>query len=189
MTGRRVKLILVLAGIALSGLQFLAWTQEWFTLTIDDGSRLAVTGDVAAPAISTLALTNLVLIGALSIAGPVFRVILGILQSLLGVTVLLSGVIALGNPAVAGAGAVTGATGISGSQSVETLVTAVALTAWPYVATVAGALLIAVGAAVVITGRSWPGSARKYSAVRTEPEAGGTRVDDWDALSAGDDPT
>ena len=188
MTGGRVKLLLLLSGLALSGLIFLGWTQAWFFIDLDEGASLSIAGDVAAPALSALALTCLVLNGALSIAGPVFRVILGALESVLGATVVLSGVLALTDPVKASAAAVSDATGVSGGESIAALVTSLVITAWPWVATVAGGLLVILGVLVVGTAGRWPGSGRKYSAVRLESADGGS-VDDWDALSEGHDPT
>jgi hypothetical protein len=188
-TPRRLKLGLLLGGLLLSGVVFLGWTQEWFAIALVDGPTLSVGGDVAAPALSTLALTCLVLLGALSIAGPFFRVVLGVLQLLLGATMVLSGVIALLNPIAASTATITDATGIAGAAPVAALVTSVAVGAWPLVSTIAAALLALLGLAVVVTSRRWPGSSRKYSAVKLVPEGERSTVDDWDALSSGEDPT
>ena len=189
MTPRRTKLVLLLGGILVSGLVFLGWTQEWFSVVVTEGPTLSVAGDVAAPALSTLALTTLVLIGALSIAGPFFRVVLGVLQAVLGATIVLSGVIALVDPVKASGASISDATGIAGNESIHALVASVAVTAWPWVSTLAGGLLALLGIAVVVTGRRWPGSSRKYSAVKLEPAAERSAVDDWDSLSDGSDPT
>ena len=189
MTGRRIKLYLLLGGLVVSGLVFLGWTQQWFGVVISEGPTLSVAGDVAAPALSTLALTTLVLIGALSIAGPFFRVVLGVLQTLLGATIVLSGVIALVDPVKASGSAISDATGIAGSEPIHALVASVAISLWPWVSTIAGALLAVIGIAVIVTGRRWPGSSRKYSAVKLEPAAERSAVDDWDSLSDGTDPT
>lgn len=188
MTPSRVKLSLLLAGLALSGLIILAWTRSWFAIGLADGSTLDVAGDVAAPALSTLALTCLVLNGALSIAGPVFRVILGLLEALLGVTVVLSGALALANPVKASAATISDATGVAGAEPIAALAVSVSITAWPWVATFAGTLLVVLGVLVVATAARWPGSGRKYSAVRLAPESRDA-VDDWDSLSDGNDPT
>jgi len=188
-TPRRTKLGLLLGGILVSGLVFLGWTQQWFSVVITEGPTLSVAGDVAAPALSTLALTCLVLIGALSIAGPFFRVVLGVLQTALGATIVLSGVIALVDPVKASGASISDATGIAGNDPIHALVASVAVTAWPWVSTLAGGLLAVLGVAVVVTGRRWPGSSRKYSAVKLEPTAERTSVDDWDSLSDGADPT
>jgi len=188
-TGRRIKLYLLLGGMVVSGLVFLGWTQEWFSVVVTEGPTLSVAGDVAAPALSTLALTTLVLIAALSIAGPFFRVVLGVLQTLLGATVVLSGVIALVDPVKASGATISDATGIAGNESIHALVASVAVSAWPWISIIGGALLAAIGVAVIATGRRWPGSSRKYSAVKLEPAAERSAVDDWDSLSDGADPT
>ena len=186
MTDRRLKLTILLAGLALNGVIFLAWTQEWISVVLDDRTVLAVTGDTAAPAVSALALSGLVLIGALAIAGPFFRVVLGVLQSALGATIVLSGMLAILGPAAASASVVATATGVEGGES---LVGSAALGVWPFASTISGALLVVLGVITVVTSRRWPGATRKYSAVRTEAVDEGDTVQSWDALSSGDDPT
>ena len=188
MKPRRLKLSLLVSGLGLAGFAFLAWTQSWFFFELSDGRTLEVGGDRAAGAVSALALTGLVLNAALSIAGRVFRVVLGALESLLGATLVLVSVLALASPITASAPALSATTGVSGSESLIALVASVTVTAWPSVSVASGALLFAVGVTVVATARQWPGSGRKYSPVRMETLAG-SRVDDWDALTSGDDPT
>ena len=112
MSARRLKLVVLFGSIALSGIVILGWTQEWFAVAIVDGPLLSVAGDVAAPALVVLALTCLILNGALSIAGPFFRVVLGVLEAVLGATVVLSGVIAIADPIGASAETISTATGV-----------------------------------------------------------------------------
>jgi len=189
MTPARLKLLLLVAGIIFSALALLSWTQPWFELTLVDSQELSVTGEVAAPALTALALTGLVLVGALAIAGPFFRVVLGSLQALLGFTVGFSAVLAILDPVEASGAAVTEATGVAGDLLVNE-VASYAGTVWPWFAIAAGALLILTGFAVVATARRWPGSGRKYQAVRMAPADGSrSSVDDWDSLSGGNDPT
>src|SRR4051794_25247525 len=110
-SGRRLKSIAILAVLVLSALTFLAWSQSWGSLTIVAGSTSAATldvpGSVAAPALSALALAGIALAGALAIAGPVIRIVLGALEVLLGASVLASAVGALTDPVAAGASVVT----------------------------------------------------------------------------------
>jgi uncharacterized membrane protein (TIGR02234 family) len=197
---RRIKPTLILAVIAASGLALLAWTQVWATLdVILDGGQTAleVTGSVAAPGLTALALAGLALAGALTIAGGVIRIILGLLEMLLGVSVVLSAVLAIADPIGAGSAAVTAVSGISGIDSIRAGVSAAALTGWPYLALGAGILMFLVGLAVCLTARRWPGATTRYDATRFEPvtdaATGQTRprdaVDDWDGLTRGDDPT
>ena len=191
---RRLKSLSLLAGIAVSGLTLLAWTGQWFTLRLAASgaghSTLTVTGDTAAPGLIALALAGLALVAALAIAGPVFRVVLGVLQAFIGFTVALSSILAIVDPVAASSTAVTAATGVSGKSSVAGLVTAVSQTAWPWVAAVVGVVTILLGIVVLASSRRWPGSSRRYQPVRLEPaEPGANSVSDWDTLSGGSDPT
>jgi len=198
---RRIKPILILAVIAASGLALLAWTQVWATVRLAaDGTSqqvLDVTGSIAAPGLTALALAGLALAGALTIAGVVIRIVLGILEMLLGVSVILSAALALADPVGASAAAVTAATGIAGTDSTRAAVESAALTFWPFLALVAGILMVIVGLIVCVSARRWPGPTTRYETTRfapvTDAATGQTRprdaVDDWDGLTRGDDPT
>ena len=188
---RRYKSRIILATTVLGILALVSWTQTWFSVVLDDGATLAVDGQVGAPALSALALTSLVLVGALSIAGPFFRIVFGVLQALIGVAIVFSAVLAVTAPVSAAGPAISVATGVAGDESVAALVASIALTPWPWAALASGVLIIVLGAAIVVTGRRCPGSTRKYqTTTRLEPtDAKRTSVDDWDSLSGGDDPT
>lgn len=187
---KRLKLATIVAGIALSALTLLAWTQEWFDVVLDSGQSIPVTGEVAAPALTALALSGLALAGALAIAGVVFRVILGLLQAALGALILTSAVIAASDPIAASTRAITDATGVAGSESITVLVSSVTPSAWPWATMILGGALVILGLAIVATARRWPASSRKYQAVRLETEHGErSSIGDWDALSDGRDPT
>ena len=190
MTGGRLKLISLVGIALLAGLVFADWSQNWFTLTVQ-GKPFPVSGQVAGAALSALALASLALIAALAIAGRFFRVVLGILLALLGVCVIAVSAFAIGNPVVAATSAITKATGVAGTESVSKLVTATSITAWPVVAIVLGVLLTLLGLAIAPTARSWPDSGRKYSRSRLAVPDSETpdAVQEWDALSEGDDPT
>jgi protein-S-isoprenylcysteine O-methyltransferase Ste14 len=182
---RRLRLLLVLAGIALGAGLLLSWTQPWFEPVLTDGQRLTVPGQAAAPALSALGLAALALSAALSIAGRVLRVILGVVEGGIGVLVLVTAAAALGGPVAASASTVTDATAVSGADSVAALVDSVTASAWPWLALVLGALLALVGIAVLLTAPRWPGATRKYDAAHADEGTAGT----WDALSEGRDPT
>ncbi|MFD3444818.1 Trp biosynthesis-associated membrane protein [Microbacteriaceae bacterium 4G12] len=190
----RIKYTLVLAVIAVSALVLLAWSRDWyvFTLAGDSAERVAVPGSVAAPALSALALAGIALAAALAIAGPVFRVILGVLQIALGACIVLSASLAAADPVAAGARAVTDSTGIDGAASVAALVADVAGGTWAAVTLALGVLAALLGVAVLITSRRWPASSRRYSAVQFDEAPARGRdasVSDWDTLSDGRDPT
>ncbi|QWT23326.1 Trp biosynthesis-associated membrane protein [Subtercola sp. PAMC28395] len=181
MTGaplRRVKSLSILAVVAWSALVFLSWSQPWFTLTAQGraGDTLTVTvqGAAAAPALSALALAGLALSAALAIAGPVIRIILGLLELVLGLSILASSAAALADPVLAGQSAVTSATGVAGSSSILAIAQSTGSTPWPWVAAVAGALMAVTGILIVVTFRRWPVSGRKYQPVQFADETGRT---------------
>ncbi|MCU1408977.1 MAG: peptidase [Microbacteriaceae bacterium] len=171
--GRRTKLVIVLTIILASALALLAWTQTWVDATVilqgTATTHLDVTGSTAAPALTALALAGLALAGALTIAGRVIRVVLGVLEVLLGVSVFLAAVTAVINPAGASAAAVTAATGIAGHESIQGGVAGATLSGWPYLALVAACVMTAAGIAVLLTQHRWPGPTTRYQAVRLAP--------------------
>ena len=130
------------------------------------------------------------MLGALSIAGPVFRVVLGTLEALIGIGVMVSGIAAADKPIAASAPAISSATGVAGANSVAELVDSIDGGFWPWLVVICGALIVVAGGAILIASRKWPFASRKYQAVRLEPAAAErTSVDDWDSLSGGSDPT
>jgi uncharacterized membrane protein (TIGR02234 family) len=189
-TGGRLKAYSLVGIVLLAGLVFTAWSQTWFTLTVQ-GKPFVVAGSVAGSALAPIALASLALVAALAIAGPFFRVVLGVLLALLGVCVVVVSAFAIAHPVVAATAAITKSTGVAGDASVEKLVTATSMTAWPIVAIVFGVLIALLGLAIVPTSRSWPESGRKYTRSRlvTDDAVGLDPVQEWDALSEGDDPT
>jgi uncharacterized membrane protein (TIGR02234 family) len=200
MTASRLRALLLVATALLAALVLVAWSQPWFVLelsaTSGDPAPLEVRGDVAAAALVPLALTVLAIVAALALAGPVFRMVFGALEALVGACIVAVTAVALAGPVAASASAVTEATGVAGDDSVAELVTDVAVSAWPAVAIVLGALVVAVGVLVAATAPRWPVSGRRYSRTRTEAVDTASRetgapdpVAEWDALSEGEDPT
>ncbi|ANF30885.1 hypothetical protein A0130_03580 [Leifsonia xyli] len=164
--GRRVKYTTMLLLVVGSGLALLAATQTWFSIRLTDtanhSATISVAGSVAAPALTALALAGLALTAALAIAGPVFRIVLALLGILLGVSVLLSAITAVSDAVRASASAITSATGVAGDASVRHLVHSVETQFWPWLAIVAGVVIVLASAAVIVFSRVWPGPSRKY---------------------------
>ena len=79
-----------------AALALLAWSQTWFELgsriaaAQGAGEPIAVAGSVASPALAALGLAGLALVAALAIAGPGIRIVLGVLEVVLGGCVLLA---------------------------------------------------------------------------------------------------
>lgn len=205
MTAARMKPVVLVVTVIGAGLALLSWSQTWYELRLADaatnGEAIAVSGSTASPALAALGLAGLALVAALAIAGPGIRLVLGVLEILLGGCVLLAAGVSLGDPLGAVAPAVTEATGVTGSGPTAELVASATATAWPAAAIAGGALLVLAGLAVLVTGTRWPASSRRYGGARlqdaAEPRPGGDReraasdraIDDWDELSRGDDPT
>jgi len=196
MSGSRLRTVLLGATAVLAALVLLAWSQPWFTITLvpgsGDGGALVVRADTAASGLVPLALTTLALVAALALAGPVFRIVLGVLEALVGACIVAVALVSLSDPIAASAAAVTELTGVSGHDSVVALVDGVEVTPWPVVAIALGAAIVLVGAFVAVTATRWPVSGRKYNRTRAVPAddtAPADPIAEWDALSDGDDPT
>lgn len=194
MSGRRLKTASLLCGVALAALALVSWTQTWFVVVLGGESAghppISAGGDTSAPAVSALAIACLAALGAMAISGRFFRVVLAVLQMVIGACIVLSAVLALSAPVSAVLSLVTEATSVAGASSVARLIDSLAATAWPWVALVAGVLLVALGVAILATARLWPRAGRKYQATRFESADGGDSPEsDWDSLSGGSDPT
>jgi uncharacterized membrane protein (TIGR02234 family) len=191
---RRLKPISLILGIVFSALTLLSWTMTWFVIVVaesgDSRQTMSVTGEVAAPALAALGLAGLALVAALAIAGRVFRIVLGLLQAAIGVSIGISAWGALVDPVAASTPLITQATGISGGESVDALVAGATVTSWPGLTIAIAVLLIAIGLFIVVTARRWPDAASRYQSVRLEEaDAPRSAVSDWDSLSDGSDPT
>jgi hypothetical protein len=114
----------------------------------------------ATPGFPALGLATAAAGAALLLAGPVFRTILGVLIACLGGCIVLVAVF----------------TTVSDD-----------LHGWIVLAIVVGGIQAIAGIFVAATARTWPTSGRRYSLTRTTEV--GDAIGDWDALSAGDDPT
>jgi uncharacterized membrane protein (TIGR02234 family) len=204
MRAERMKLPVILATIIGAGLALISCSQTWFGLTLESGvandTPIEVAGSIASPALAALALAGLALVAALAIAGPGIRVVLGVLEVVLGGCVIAAAWISLADPVASVSAAVTDATGVSGAEPTAALVGSVAATAWPALALVGGALLVVAGVVVLVTGTRWPVGSRRYGGAHLADDAApasaaGERatsdraIDDWDELSRGDDPT
>ncbi|MFZ7088658.1 Trp biosynthesis-associated membrane protein [Curtobacterium sp. RRHDQ10] len=188
--------VVVLLGLLVAGVVLLSWTQTWFTAHLDAASATATTvtadGSVAASPYSALAIASLALLLAMTIAGPVVRVVLAAIEVLLGIAVVVIGISALGDPIAAASGAIGSVTGVSDTGSIRASVTSIDTTPWPYVGIAGGVLAALLGVVVLVVQRRWPGPSRKYAATPTRARAADVprdAVTDWDDMSAGTDPT
>ncbi|PPL20561.1 Trp biosynthesis-associated membrane protein [Microterricola pindariensis] len=194
MSAARIKGLLIVGGLLSAVLALLAWTQTWVVAHVE-GTPIDIDGAAAAPALSALALAGLALGGALAIAGPAFRLVLGVLEVLLAVSVVIASAAAIADPAAAAIADVTKLTGVAGDTAVLALISDAAITVWPWVGVASGVLFAAAGLGVLLSSRRWPGPGRKYQAVRLDHADGAplsakdAAIDNWDELSRGSDPT
>ncbi|CAN5353815.1 hypothetical protein BH11ACT3_BH11ACT3_16570 [soil metagenome] len=203
MTPSRLRFLSLVTFIALAAIVILAWSQTWFTMRLSTSSfngspNLVIGGSVAGGALLPVALASFAVVAALALAGTVFRVILALLESMLGISVIVVSLFSLSDPVTAGAPTISASTGISGPDSLHDLVIATQATPWPFVGVVVGILMVIAGLGVAATARTWPVSGRKYSRTRAAEDTPsderaddrpGDAIHDWDALSEGDDPT
>ncbi|MFD6053035.1 Trp biosynthesis-associated membrane protein [Agromyces sp. NPDC060279] len=200
MTPGRLKLTAILGAILGGGLAMLSWSQTWFELHLvagagGDGTAIAVSGQLASPALAALGLAALALSAALALAGPGLRIVLGALEFLLGGCVVLAASLTLADPVGAVAPAVTEATGVAGAEPTAALVAGVDTSIWPLAAFAGGALLVLSALLVFVTGAKWPASSSRYGSTKLRQDGGAPvssrdrAVEEWDELTRGDDPT
>ena len=187
----RTKL-LSLGGVAIAGGGgLLAGAQTWVSFMLDGTHELVeVTGHAANAALSPVAIALVAAALALTIAGPIFRRVLGALVALLGVGMIALTANVIASPLGAVSGRITELTGIAGGASTNMVVWS-QLSVWAWVSLAAGVLAVLLGLVIIIFGGRWVAGGRKYdTAGAAAAPAGGTdRISDWDALSDGDDPT
>ena len=191
---RRGRSIAVSGFLLAGAVGVISATQTWLTVErADAGEPILVAGASALPLLTPLSLAVLALGAALSIVGPVLRLVFG---ALAGATAVFLGwttaqlLIAL--PVSAVGPAVTEATGLAGGGALADLIAGIAPTVWPVLALVGWAILLAAAGVVLLTARSWRSGGRRYrtDAAAAAPSAGPVdAVDSWDELSRGTDPT
>jgi uncharacterized membrane protein (TIGR02234 family) len=137
-------------------------------------------------------LTGFALVLAVLLAGPVFRIVLGVLQVLVGGCLAAAAAIGLGDPLRAAGPVLAEATGLTGPAA-RALVQSTATTAWPAIAVAAGVALALLGVLLAVGAPRWPRATRRFERSRMAPadgEAGpADPIGEWDALSKGEDPT
>ncbi|WP_165962885.1 Trp biosynthesis-associated membrane protein [Occultella glacieicola] len=197
-------LILLVAGAALLVTTLGTWVTAPVAATLGT-ETVSVAGTAAVPPAGSVALVVLAAALALGLSGPVVRMIAAVLVALAGAVALVSVLAFLRDPATpaqAAAGELVGVREISGEPSVTVL---------PYLAACVAAGILLIGIALPFLVGRWGRVGRRYerdgsggagpAAAPTTPERAGTdvdrptgsartaRMDDWDALSRGEDPS
>ena len=187
LTARNTALFGVLG--ALLGL----WTatRTWITVDVESGTvqvpQIIVDGSTAAASVTAVCVAVLAGALALLIAGKIARYAIGVITVLAGASVIASGISALANPQATAASAVAEATGLTMSAGDY------AVSAWPAVTVLAGALIALQGLLVLVVSGRWKKSSkydRKVSTAGQPPADAQSRgISDWEQLSKGEDPT
>ncbi|MDQ5860955.1 MAG: Trp biosynthesis-associated membrane protein [Actinomycetota bacterium] len=194
---RKSTLVLLIAVLALA--VFGTTTQTWITVGLDanqvgqavgDQNTLPVQGSKAATTVTALALVALAGGLAASIAGKFARWVITAIVMLASVGIIAAAATVLADPLGAAQGSIAAATGVTGGNAEA------AVTAFPVLAVVAGALLALAALLIIPAGRHWK-SRTKYDAATSGAPAASTaaatgpvdEIDSWDRLSRGDDPT
>lgn len=195
--------LLTLLGVALTGgVALIAGSQTWVSFMLDSNHSAEVsTGHEINPALSPVSIALVAAALALTIAGPVFRRVLGVLVALLGAGLTALTWTVLASPLRAVAGKITELTGLTGGGGkvgeggvsiTWSQITWSQVSPWVYTSLVAGLIAVVLGAIVVIFGGKWGIAGRKYDSERkprTSAESKPDRISDWDSLSEGDDPS
>lgn len=198
---RKVAVLWALAaGAALLG----AGAQTWVQAAGLDGladTTVATSGNDAAAVVPAMALVGMAGGAALSIARRFARTVIAALLVLAGLAGAVSAVHVAADPARAAQSVVGEATGTTAAAA-QYLVTV-----WPWIAVAVSLALAASGLAVLVLGRHWAGTSRRYDSAVPADAASNTQardtdaatareraedldeIDAWDQLSRGHDPT
>ncbi|WP_026551783.1 Trp biosynthesis-associated membrane protein [Arthrobacter sp. H20] len=183
----------ILATVLLSLAAFASTTQTWLTVILPQDAvqtpDLQIPGSDAATAVTAFALVALAAALAVSIAGRIARVLVVAILLIAGVGITWNSLLVIADPTGAAAPAIGEAIGVSTNSGAELI-----LSAFPWLAAVAGVLLIATAVWMLLAGRSWNRSTRYDKVTAENPTARKTtahsdEIDSWDQLTKGKDPT
>lgn len=191
----RSKLWLLLATAVCAATALFASAQPWVTVELAEGaaafSELSFTGQQLHPAVSPVAIAVFAAVLALTIAGRVFRRVLGVLIAGLGFALSASAFGIFSDPTVAALSRLAEATGISGDAQGD-MITGVTSSPMIMVTIIAGVCVGVVGLLITVMSGAWKSAGRKYDAgtraqrlVSDEPD----RISDWESQNDGVDPS
>lgn len=188
--------VLVLATVASALAAFGSTTQTWLSVTLPQSAvqtpSIEVPGSDAATAVTAFALVGLAAALAASIAGRIARWIIAVILTIAGAGIALSSLVVATDPVAAAAPAIGEALGVTSQDG-----SSVTATAMPWLAAVAGLLLVLCAVWLLIAGRGWR-TARRYENRQDPPpsrnapakaDTNADEIDSWDSLSRGEDPT
>jgi uncharacterized membrane protein (TIGR02234 family) len=180
-TGRR-GLGVAVTGCVLSGaVALFAVGRVWLHYTVPRTGltdlRATATGHATAGAAGTLALV--ILAGVV-----VFPATRGLGRRVAGALIALAG-LGIGYLAVLTIASTTDQLDVPAASTY----TDGSVTAWPWIALVAGAVALATGVFAVVASGGWPAMGRRYESAGSAKRGPATETSIWDRLDEGDDPT
>lgn len=188
--------MLLLVGASL--LSLLCAVQPWLLfsmasaeLAITAGQPFSVTGNELTPLGIALSLAFLAVIAVIAISASKTRTLLFLLLMLLALASIASIIFVLVSPLESAQTQLTKLTGLSGIQALSSEVVSLAVTPWPIVTAICAVTVLALAIWGLATHAAWKANGQRYERARatSQDTAKPDRIDDWDDLSQGTDPT
>lgn len=193
---RKSAVLLVLAVSTLAGLIFTLQTWVVFrfsevSLNGEGNAGFSVTGAELSQLTVALLLAVLALTAVVGITGKRLRAILLALVVIVGSLTLATITLALSSPIAASQTRLTEQTGLAGVETLSQQLTSVVITPLPYFTLGASVVVTLVAIVGLAVHSRWTSSGRRYEVQRQEKIGSEKpdRIDDWDSLSQGDDPS
>lgn len=192
------KSSLLLALVAASLLALLTTVQTWITFTLTDiaatvssSGGIGVAGSELSQLTTAMILACVALIAVLAVSGRMARTVFLSLLMLFSVVIMSSVVGVVTQPIAAAQSRLTEISGFTGLATLTNEVQSISLSPWPFVTLALTGLLLLGGAAGLLTHRMWTGGGKRYEVRQRAEETGlkPDRIDAWDELSHGNDPT
>lgn len=200
-----LTLLLILSVTALLGS-----SQNWLTFTLDtvasSNQNLSVAGNALAPLAFSLSITALAGIGALTIANRVVSVIILVALSAASIGIVAVTWAVMADPVGYAKAQLSAATGLAGLNSLREHVVQTEISPWVAVTLVVAIVFAATSIATLFFVRNWAVAGTRYSSrdvrgtAQDQAESSAEtyarsealsddRIQDWDALSHGEDPS
>lgn len=197
MTKRILLSVLFVAGLT----SVLASSQPWLRFTFVEGFStsqvLEVSGNVASPLTFALSIATLAAVAAVSIARRIARVLLLILLATMAVGLVVTTVSAISAPVLSTITELATVTGLRDEQALSGQIDEITIVFWAYINLVSATAVFAFSFVGVWVSPRWKDNPSRYKSAASSVDPDETRtadqapdrIDDWDALSAGADPS
>lgn len=198
----------LVALLVLSLATLLTTTQTWVVVQLDDSAsivdEIALAGNTLTPLAAALSLAGIAGVAALSIANRTLRFVILAVEVIASIGIVWSVLIVAANPLAAAVPHLAEATGLTGIATFEQHLDALQLRVWVMNTALLGILMLLVTFFALLTCAGWGNTKSRYQRKNTalneqsphsmEAESSSKvgsldRIDDWDAISEGKDPS